>query len=102
MGSKPYEEYFLCAEELAQLEKDEPAIYETYRELMCQFYICLDLYPSRRNVNSLKSWVAYLFPVVDGPFENLQTLVGDRRIAKAMEAGGHEDVILEEEDGEYE
>jgi len=35
MGSKPYEEYFSCAEEMAQLEKDEPALYETYRELMC-------------------------------------------------------------------
>ena len=55
MGSKPYEEYFPCAEELAQLEKDEPAMYETYRELMCHFYIFLDLYPSRGNVRSLKT-----------------------------------------------
>jgi len=57
MGSKPYEEYFPCVEELAQLDNDKPAIYETYRELMCYFYICLDLYPSRRNVNGLTSWV---------------------------------------------
>ena len=35
MGSLPYKEYFLYAEELAQLEKKEPALYETYRELMC-------------------------------------------------------------------
>jgi len=34
MGSRPYEEYFPSAEELAQLEKDEPALYETYRELI--------------------------------------------------------------------
>jgi len=66
MGSKPYEEYFPCAKELAQLEKDELALYETCRELMCHYYICLDLCPSRENVNSLKSWVKYLFPVVDG------------------------------------
>jgi len=75
MGSEPYEEYFPYTEELAQLEKDEPAMYETYRELMCHFYICLDLNPSRENVNNLKSWVEYLFPVVDMPLENIQTLV---------------------------
>ena len=68
---------------------------------MCHFYICLDLYPSHENVNSLKSWVEYLFPVMDGPLESLQTLVGDKRIANAMKAGGHEDVVLEEDDGEY-
>ena len=71
MGSKPYEEYFPYAEELGQMEKDEPALYETYKELMCHYYICLDLYPILENVNSLKSWVEYLFPVVDGPLENL-------------------------------
>ena len=30
MGSQPYEEYFPCAEDLAQMEKDEPALYDTY------------------------------------------------------------------------
>jgi len=38
---------------------------------------------------------------VDGPLEDLQTLVEDKRIAKAMKAGGHEDIVLEEDDGEY-
>ena len=71
MGSKPYEEYFLCTEELAQIEKDEPALYEMYRELMCHYYICLNLYPSRENINSLKSWVEYLFSVVDESLENI-------------------------------
>jgi len=75
MGSEPYEEYFPYTKELAQLEKDDPAMYETYRELMCHFYICLDLNPSRENVNNLKSWVEYLFPIVDMPLENIQTLV---------------------------
>jgi len=51
MGSMPYEEYFLCVEELAQLEKDKLSTYETYRELIYPFYVYLNLYPSRRNVN---------------------------------------------------
>ena len=102
VGSKPYEKYFTCTEELAQLKKDEPALYETYIELMCHFYIYLDLYPSRENVNNLKSWVEYLFSVVDGSVENLQISVSNRRIAKAMKAGEHEDIILEEDNGEYE
>jgi len=57
MGSKPCGDYFPCAEELAQLE-DDLALYKTYRELMCHYYICLDLYPSRGSVNSLKSGVS--------------------------------------------
>ena len=72
MSPKSYEEYFPCAEELAQLEKNEPARNKTYRELMCHFYICLDIYPSRENVNNLKSLVEYLFPIVDRPVENLK------------------------------
>jgi len=40
MGSLHYEKYFLCEAELALLEKQEPALFETYRELMCHFYIC--------------------------------------------------------------
>jgi len=39
MGSLPYEEYFPCEVKLALLEKQEPALFETYRELMCHFYI---------------------------------------------------------------
>ena len=31
MGSLPYEEYFPCEAELALLEKQEPALFETYR-----------------------------------------------------------------------
>jgi len=37
MGCLPYEEYFPCEAELALLEKQEPALFETYRELMCIF-----------------------------------------------------------------
>ena len=69
---------------------------------MYDFDIFLDFYLSRGNVNSLKSWVEYLFPVVDGMVESLPTLVLDKRISKAMKAEEHENVILEEDDGEYE
>ena len=62
MGSLPYEEYFPCEAELALLEKQEPALFKTYRELMCHFYICLDVHGGfKENLNSLKSWVDYLF-----------------------------------------
>jgi len=39
---------------------------------------------------------------MDGSLENLQTPVSDKRIAKAMKARNHEDVISEEDDSEYE
>ena len=76
MGFKLYE-YFPYAWELAQLEKDEPALHETYRELMRHYYIYLNLYLGRENVNSLKSWVE-LFVLDHGrALENLQTSVLD-------------------------
>ena len=56
MGSLPYEEYFLCESELALLKKQEPALLETYRDLMCHFYICLDVHGGYKgSSNSLKS-----------------------------------------------
>ena len=39
LGSLLYEEYLPCEVELALLEKQEPALFETYRELMCHLYI---------------------------------------------------------------
>jgi len=55
MGSLLYEEYFPCAEKLVQLEKHEPVLYETYKELIYHYYIYLDLHPNRGTVISLKS-----------------------------------------------
>ena len=49
----------------------------------------------------MKPWVEYLFSVVDGPVENIQALVSERKIAKAMKVGNHEDVVLEENNDEY-
>ena len=37
---------------------------------------------------------------MDRSLENLQTLVSDKRIAKAMKAREHEDIVLEEDNGE--
>ena len=56
MGFLPYEEYFPYEAELALLKKKEPALFETYRELMCHFYICLDTHDGfKGNSNRLKS-----------------------------------------------
>ena len=37
IGSLPCEEHFPYESELALLEKHEPALFETYRKLMCHF-----------------------------------------------------------------
>ena len=55
MGSLPYEEYFPCEVEMALLEKQELALFETYRELMYHFYIYLDVHGGHKgSSNSLK------------------------------------------------
>ena len=57
------EEYFPCEVELALLEKQEPALFETYLELMCHLYICSSMHGSSKGAScSLKSWGDYLFP----------------------------------------
>jgi len=57
MGSLSYEEYFACEAELALLEKQEPALLETYRELMCHFYICSDMHDNYKGgLSNLMSW----------------------------------------------
>ena len=62
IGSLPYEDYFLCESELAFLEKQEPALFETYIKLICHFYIYLDVHNGYKgNLNRLKSWADYLF-----------------------------------------
>jgi len=52
MGSLPYEEYFPCEAELTLLEKQEPALFETYRELMCHFYICSSMHGGHKEASS--------------------------------------------------
>ena len=53
MGSLPYEEYFPCESEWALLEKQEPALFETYRELMCHLYICSSMHGSHKGAHAV-------------------------------------------------
>ena len=61
-GSLPYEEYFPCKAELALLEKQEPALLETYRDLMCHLHICSNIHGGGKGSSkSLKSWGCLLY-----------------------------------------
>ena len=71
MGSMSYEEYFPYTIELEQMEKDEPGMFEIYRELMCHFCICMDVHNTHGNANGIKVWVDYLFPVLDSAPEDV-------------------------------
>ena len=68
---------------------------------MCHYYIYLDFHPSHGTMISLKSSMEYLFLVVDGPVEDLQVSVSEKKIAKAMKVENHEDVVMEEDGDEY-
>jgi len=52
LGSLPYEEYFPYEAELSLLEKQELALFETYRELMCYFYICTSMHENHKGASS--------------------------------------------------
>jgi len=81
MGSLSYEEYFPCETELALLEKQEPALFETNRELMCHFYICSDMHGNYKGgLNSSKSWGDYMFPNLENAPEEAQCGVADEDI----------------------
>jgi len=70
LGSLPYEEYLPCEVELALLEKQEPTLFETYRELMCHLYICSSMHGSHKGAScSSKSWGNYLFPNLEDAHE---------------------------------
>jgi len=48
-------------------------MFKTYRELMCHFYICLDVHGDYKgSSNSLKSWANYLFPSLMSAHEEAQ------------------------------
>ena len=51
MGSMPYEEYFPYTIVLEQMEKDNSGMLETYRELMCHFYNCMDIHNTCGDAN---------------------------------------------------
>jgi len=103
MGSLPYEEYFPCEAELTLLEKQEPALFETYRELMCHFYICLDVLSGYKgSSNNLKSWADYLFSTMEEAPEEARFGVVEEDILQMMRKHDHGDIILEEDDIIYE
>ena len=79
--------------EKLELKKDDSALFETYRELMCHFYICLDIHRSPGSMNSLKSWTDYLFPVLDSVLEDIQVPIADADISKMMASSGHGDIV---------
>ena len=58
--------------ELEKIEKDDPEMFETYREYMSHFYICMDVHNTRGNANGRKVWADYLFPVLDDAQEKFQ------------------------------
>ena len=87
--------------ELKQMEKEDPEMFKTYRELMCHFYICMDVHNARKNANRIKVWVDYLFPILDDAPKEVQFLISDDDIIRMMASNGHEDIILKEDDDIY-
>ena len=102
MGSLSYEEYFPCDRELRQLAKDEPELYETYRELMCHFYICMDITKTKGNLVGQKTWADYLFLNLSATREEIQIrpAASEAEINKCLLAG-RGDVVLTDDVDEY-
>ena len=50
----------------------------------------------------MKAWADYLFPILDDALEEVQFPISDDVIIQMMVSSGHEDVILDEDDGIYE
>ena len=101
-GSLPYEEYFPCEAELALLEKQEPALFETYRELMCHLYICSSMHGGNKGTScSLKSWGNYLFPDMENAPEASHCGVADEDIFDQMQKHSQGDLVVQEDDGPY-
>ena len=52
-------------------------------------------------VKSLKNMTDYLFPTLDGISEDIQVLIADEYIARMMTSSGHDNIVLEEDDGVF-
>jgi len=88
---------------LALLEKQEPALFETYWKLMCHLYICSRMHGSHKGaLCSLKSWENYLFPNLEGTPEAAHCGVVNEDIFCRIQDHSQGDLILEEDDGPYE
>ena len=103
MGYLPYEEYFACEAEMALLKKQEPVLFETYRELMCHFYIYSSMHDNPKGTSSsLKSWGNYLFPNLEDAPGAAHYGVADEDIFRRMKKHAQGDIVLEEDNGIYE
>ena len=104
MGSLPYEEYFPCDQELRQLARDEPELYEVYRELMCHFYICMDITRTKGNLVGQKDWADYLFLNLSSTHEEVQIrpAASAAKINKRLLAGRGDVVLDADVDGYFE
>ena len=84
------------------LEKQEPTLFETYEELICHFFICLDVHGGYKgSSNSLKSWADYQFFTLEIAPEDARFGVVEEDILRMMREHDHRDVVLEEDDSIY-
>jgi len=97
-----YEEYIPCTMELEQMEKDDSEMLEIYQELMCHFYICMDVHNTRGNANGIKVWADYLFSILVDAQKKVQFPISDADINQKMISNAYKDVVLEEDDDIYE
>ena len=103
MGSLPYEEYFPCKTELTTLEKQEPALFETYRELMCHFSIYSSMHGNHKGASSSsKSWGNYLLPNLEDAPGAAYCGVANEDIFRRIKEHAQGDIVLEEDDDIYE
>ena len=61
----------------------------------------MDIYNTRGNAKGIKVWADYLFPLLDGAPENIQSPISDDDIHQKMISSAHEDVVLKEDDRIY-
>ena len=88
---------------MALLEKQEPALFETYRELMCHLYICLSMHESHKGASSSSnSWGNYLFPNLEDTPKVAHFGVADKDIFRRMQEHSQGNMILKVDDGIYE
>src|SRR3954464_12219891 len=65
-GEFPYEEHVPPSAELELLKVQDPALYSTYWEVLCHFFICGELKGRSRGGVAFSTWAEYLFPGVGG------------------------------------
>jgi len=102
MANLLYEEYFPCDQELRQLAREEPDLYEIYRELMCHFYICMDINKTKGNIIGQKAWADYLFTNLSQAREKVKI----RPVASEAEINARlhvrrGDMVMSEDVGDY-